>query len=156
VTHQGGRKRKPDHLKIVSGTAQPSRMNAAAPVAPTSLPEPPVWLTSRGVEIFHALVAILDEMGIASSADTAIITLCASRLEEVEITTALVEDNGRTFQTVNESGSIMFRSRPEVAQRNEAMRHSQSLLSELGLTPAARSKVSAMTKPEGNPFKNLG
>lgn len=156
MAHQGGRKRKPDHLKIVSGTAQPCRINADAPVPPTTLPVPPGWLTVRGAEIFHALVAILDEMGIASSADTQIITLCASRIEEIEITTALVEDSGRTYETVSESGCSMFRSRPEVSQRNEAMRHAQSLLSELGLTPSARSKVSAMKKPEGNPFKNLG
>jgi P27 family predicted phage terminase small subunit len=120
------------------------------------LPVPPGWLTVRGAEIFHGLVAILDEMGIASSADAHIISHCASRIEEVEITTALVEDNGRTFETTSESGSTMYRSRPEVAQRNEALRHAQSLLSELGLTPSARSKVSAMTKPEGNPFKQLG
>ena len=109
----------------------------------------------RHADLAASAVAILDEMGIASSADTQIITLCASRIEEIEITTALVEDNGRTYETVSDTGS-MFRSRPEVAQRNEAMRHAQSLLSELGLTPAARSKVSATTKPEGNPFKNLG
>ena len=130
-------------------------MNAAAPIAPPSLPVPPGWLTVRGAEIFLNLVNILDEMGIASSADTQVITLCASRIEEIEITTALVEDNGRTYETVSDTGS-MFRSRPEVAQRNEAMRHAQSLLSELGLTPAARSKVSATTKPEGNPFTKLG
>lgn len=150
-----GRKRKPDHLKIVSGTAQPCRMNPDAPVAPKDLPVAPDWLTTRGAEIFDELVAILDEMGLASSADTAVITLCASRIEEVEITTALVEDNGRTYTTETESGGLMHRSRPEVGQRNEAMRHAQSLLSELGLTPAARSKVSASKKPEGNPFKNL-
>ena len=150
-----GRKRKPEHLKVVAGTDRPDRANSAAPVPPTTLPVAPGWLTVRGAEIFMNLVAILDEMGIASSADTQIITLCASRIEEIEITTALVEDNGRTYETVSDTGS-MFRSRPEVAQRNEAMRHAQSLLSELGLTPAARSKVSAMTRPEGNPFKNLG
>lgn len=151
-----GRKRKPDHLKVIAGTDQACRMNPEAPVAPTTLPIAPEWLTKRAAELFDGLVAILDEMGIASSADMQVIALCASRLEEVEITTALVEDNGRTFETVNESGSTMYRSRPEVAQRNEAMRHAQSLLSELGLTPAARSKVSAGKKPEENPFKQLG
>lgn len=151
-----GRKQKPDHLKVVSGTDQPCRMNPNAPTAPQSLPIAPGWLTVRGAEIFCNLVALLDEMGIASSADTQIITLCASRIEEVEITTALVEDNGRTYETTSESGQTMARSRPEVAQRNEAMRHSQSLLSELGLTPAARSKVSVTPKAEGNPFKIFG
>jgi P27 family predicted phage terminase small subunit len=151
-----GRKRKPDHLKVVSGTDQRCRMNDAAPTAPTGLPVAPEMLTKRGAEIFDGLVAILDEMGIASLADAAVITLCASRLEEVEITTALVEDNGRTYQTVSENGSIMYRSRPEVQQRSDAMKHSQSLLSDLGLTPAARSRVSVSKKPEGNPFKALG
>ncbi|MES2030856.1 MAG: phage terminase small subunit P27 family [Pseudomonadota bacterium] len=140
---------------MVAGTAQPCRTNDAAPVAPERLPVAPGWLTVRGAEIFDQLVALLDEMGIASCADTQVVTLCASRIEEVEITTALIEDNGRTYETVSDTGS-MFRSRPEVAQRNEAMRHTQSLLSELGLTPAARSKVSVNAKPEGNPFKNLG
>lgn len=151
-----GRKRKPDHLKVIAGTDQACRMNPDAPAAPEAMPMAPGWLTKRGAEIFDGLVALLDEMGIASSADTQVITLCASRIEEIEITTALVEDNGRTYETTTESGDTMYRSRPEVAQRNEAMRHAQSLLSELGLTPAARSKVSITKKPEGNPFKNLG
>src|SRR5437899_840169 len=117
-------------------------MNPDAPVSPTALPIAPRWLTKRGVEIFDNIVALLDEMGLASSADTQIITLCASRIEEIEITTVMVEDSGRIYETTNDSGQTMVRSRPEVAQRSEAMRHAQSLLSELGLTPAARSKVS--------------
>lgn len=151
-----GRKRKPDHLKVVSGTDQRCRMHPDAPTAPTGLPVAPEMLTKRGAEIFDGLVAILDEMGIASTADTSVVMLCASRLEEVEITTALVEDNGRTYETISESGSVMHRSRPEVQQRNEAMKHAQSLLSDLGLTPAARSRVSVSKKPEGNPFQALG
>lgn len=131
-------------------------MNPNAPSAPLALPQAPGWLTKRGAEIFDGLVALLDEMGLASSADTQVITLCASRIEEIEITTAMVEDNGRVYETTNDSGQTMARSRPEVAQRSDAMRHAQSLLSELGLTPAARSKVSVTKKPEGNPFKNLG
>jgi P27 family predicted phage terminase small subunit len=130
-------------------------MNPNAPASPEALPIAPGWLTVRGAEIFQGLVALLDEMGIASSADTQVITLCASRLEEVEITTSLVEDNGRTYETTTDAGT-MVRSRPEVAQRSEAMRHAQSLLSELGLTPTARSKVSVTKKLEGNPFKALG
>lgn len=151
-----GRKRKPDHLKVVAGTDQRCRVNDAAPAAPKSLPQPSDWLSTRATEIFHGLVATLDEMGIASSADTAVIAMAASRLEEVEITTALVEDNGRTYTTVNESGAEMVRARPEVAQRSDAMKHAQSLLGEMGLTPAARSKVSVTKRNEENPFKALG
>ena len=44
---------------------------------------------------------------------------------------------------------------PEVGMRSEAMRHAQSLLSEFGLTPSARSKVSAGKPQEVNPFAAL-
>jgi phage terminase small subunit len=39
--------------------------------------------------------------------------------------------------------------------RSEAMRHAQSLLSEFGLTPSARSKVSVGQSTEDNPFAAL-
>ena len=157
-----GRKRKPDHLKIVSGTAQPCRMNDAAPKPAADLPDPPEWLSTRGAELFLQLVAIVDSMGIASSADAAMLAMAASRLEEVEITTAIIEDGGRFFTSqmeLDEEGRVIsqqIKAHPAVAQRSEAMRHAQSLLAEFGLSPATRSKVSVNTKPEENPFKALG
>ena len=60
-----GRKRIPDHLKIVAGTAQPCRMNADAPVAASDLPVPPDRLSARAAEIFAGLVSVIEEMGIA-------------------------------------------------------------------------------------------
>ncbi len=151
-----GRKRKPDHLKVVAGTDRPDRMNPNAPVASTELPEPPRWLSARAAEIFRGLVATIDGMGIASADDTTMLALAASRYEEVEICTAVIEDVGRVYKSVNSQGAEMWRSRPEVAQRSEAMRHAQSLLAEFGLSPAARSRVSATPKPEQNPFRALG
>lgn len=65
--------------------------------------------------------------------------LLASRLAEIERLTAIIEDGGHTYPT----GTGIVRARPEVGKRSEAMRHAQSFLSEYGLTPAARSKVSA-------------
>jgi P27 family predicted phage terminase small subunit len=70
--------------------------------------------------------------------------------------TAFIEDNGRTYERRDETGAlIMARARPEVGMRSEAMRHAQSLLSEFGLTPSARSKVSAAQLTEDNPFAAL-
>lgn len=156
-----GRKRVPDHLKIVSGTAQPCRMNPDAPVAASGLPVPPEWLSARAAEIFAGLVSVLDEMGIASASDTAALAMAASRLEEVEICTAIVEDGGRTFLSsieYDDQGRVVkqqIRGHPAVAQRSEAMRHAQSLLVDFGLTPAARAKVSVNRMPEANPFRAL-
>lgn len=157
-----GRKSKPDHLKLVSGTLRPDRVNAAAPKPSEDLPASPDWLSGRAATIFDDLVSIIGPMGIGSSTDTAMLAILASRLEEVEICTAIIEDGGRTFVSnvsYDDEGrmeSQQIKGHPVVAQRSEAMRHAQSLLAEFGLSPAARSKVSANRKDEENPFKALG
>lgn len=150
-----GRKRKPDALKQLAGTAQKCRMNPAAPTQTAGLPAPPEWLSARASEIFYQLVAVIDGMRIASADDVAMLAMLSSRLEEVELCTGIVEDLGRTYVTVNQAGAEMHRARPEVAMRNEALRHAQSLLTEFGLSPAARSKVSVNKAPQDNPFAAL-
>ncbi|MCL4068347.1 phage terminase small subunit P27 family [Pseudomonas sp. GX19020] len=146
-----GRKKTPDHLKLVKGTAQKCRMNPEAPAANVGTATAPAWLSERAAELFDQISATLLGMGIASPDDQHVLSLVASRIEEVEILTAVIEDAGRTYQT--EAG--LWKARPEVAMRNEAMRHAQSLLAEFGLTPAARSKVSAGKPAEKNPFGAL-
>lgn len=152
----GGRKRKPDHLKVLSGTDQKCRMNEDAPAANPGMANPPAWLDTRAAEHFSRLSAILHGMGIASPDDVDMLAALSSRLEEIEILTAVIEDAGRTYEQRDERGQVkMIRARPEVAMRNEALRHAQSLLAEFGLSPAARAKVKAGGKGEENPFDAL-
>lgn len=153
-----GRKAIPDKLKLVTGTARPHRVNQDAPPANPGIAVAPEWLSVRAAELFAQLSATLLGMGIASPDDQSALALLASRLEEVELMTAVIEDAGRIYEQRDpETNDLrMIRARPEVAMRNEAMRHAQSLLSEFGLTPSARSKVSAGKAPEENPFKAFG
>jgi P27 family predicted phage terminase small subunit len=143
-----GSKRIPDHLKAVTGTARAGRMNPDAPIAPLGVVVAPGWLSDRASELFSQLSAVLEELGLASPVDQYALSLLASRIEEVEHLTSVVEDAGRTYQT--DAG--MWRARPEVAMRNEAMRHAQSLLGEFGLSPGTRAKVAVNSRPEDNPF----
>lgn len=91
-------------------------------------------------------------MGIASADHTDMLSLAATRYDEVLECTAVLEDLGRVYTTVMISGSVQFKARPEVAMRNDAMRHLQSLLAEFGLSPASVSKVSAPPGERENPF----
>ena len=116
-----GRKPTSDHLKLVKGTLRKERINHDAPVADIDSPRPPAWLSRRGVES---------------------LALAAMRMAEIEECTALIEEHGRVMI---EEGRPP-RANPAVAQRNEAMRHLQSLLAEFGLTPSARSKITAPKK----------
>jgi P27 family predicted phage terminase small subunit len=156
-----GRKPKPDHLKVITGTAQPCRMNPSAPEGVKARPAAPEWLSERSAEIFDGVVELLEEMGLASGSDVVMLSMLASRIEEIEVCTAIIEDGGRTYvskaeTTTSKDGEVvikqMHRARPEVAMRNEALRHVQSLLSEFGLSPAARSRVSAAGKKEADEF----
>ena len=151
-----GRKRTPDHLKIVAGTAQKCRMSPGQPEANPGISDPPSWLSEVAAAHYRRVDAILHGMGIASPDNADALALLASRLEEIEVCTAVIEDGGRVYEQLDEDGNVkMVRARPEVAMRNEAMRHAQSLLAEFGLSPAARAKVSAGKAAKENPFAAL-
>ena len=92
----------------------------------------------------------------ASATDTEVVAMAAQRMAEIEELSAVLAKEGLTYETETASGSMMVRAHPAVGQRNEAMRHLQSLLSELGLTPAARSRVTAAkSTKQDNPFADL-
>jgi len=152
-----GRKRIPDHLKLVTGTARPDRMNPDAPEPSEELPRAPGDLPLRAVEIFGQLTATLDGMGLASKSDTQGLSLLAYRLYQVEQCRAVIDREGMTYVSETVQGGLMVRARPEVAILDAAARHANGLLSEFGLTPASRSKVSAKKKQQGkaNPFGAL-
>lgn len=95
-------------------------MNPAAPVAATDFPVQPEWLSTRAAEIFLGLVSVIEDMGIASVSDTAALALVASRLEDVEICTAVIEDGGRTFVSSSEYVKQQIKGNPAVAKRSEA------------------------------------
>lgn len=150
-----GRKPTPKHLRMIGGEKRPSQINYDEPVAKSGTAVAPEWLSERATAIFDDISATLHGMGIASPDDRHALAMLASRLEEIELMTAVIEDGGRTYTSESESGAKMIRARPEVGMRNEAMRHAQSLLAEFGLTPSARSKVSVGKPKESNPFGAL-
>lgn len=139
-----GRKKLPDNVKKMRGTFQPCRSNPDAPVPLAGLPSAPAHLNEEERHQFETLVIRLDQINVASETDTEVITLAAKRLAEVIALSAILEDEGRVIESYNpKTEQTMTRSHPAVGQLNESLRHLHSLLAEMGLTPAARSKVTA-------------
>lgn len=147
-----GRPRKPTHLKVIAGTMRKHRENPAEPVATGDWPETPAWLSKGAAAIFEQTCAVMAKLGTLSSEFSDAIADYASAVDEVITSTAIIEDLGATYQTTTASGDVMFRRRPEVAMRSDAMKRAQSLRAELGLGPVSISKVSAKKQPEQNPF----
>lgn len=143
-----GRKRKPDALKELEGTARPDRMNPAAPEASTADPEETPLLTGRALWWFGVMKERVAEIRVASRTSSEALALAAMRLAEIEALTKDIETEGASYEAFTAQGGRMIRAHPAVSQRSEAMRHLQSLLSDFGLTPASLSKVNVNTQKE--------
>jgi P27 family predicted phage terminase small subunit len=146
--------RKPTHLKSVQGTERKDRANPSEPIASNVLPTAPDYLSPRAVEKFMQLCRILEGMGIASRDDNDALSILAGLIIEIEEDSILLESVGAFYVPSKESGII--RAHPAVARLSTNRQRAQALLGEFGLTPAARSKVSAGKPVELNPFAALG
>lgn len=151
-----GRKPTPRAIKVARGNPGKRLLNDSEPTPSSAEPEPPIWLPENAVEHFRTLAARLAELRILTRSHTEAMAIAALRMAEIAELSADVTQHGRTYQTTTQTGAVMHRTRPEVAQLSEAQRHLQSLLSEFGLTPSASTKVKAAKPPaRTNPFLGL-
>jgi P27 family predicted phage terminase small subunit len=150
-----GRKPKPTALKLVTGNPGKRTINKNEPKAASTTPRPPRWLNGKAKAKFNLLVKRIDSMGFASASHTEALALTAWRLEQVETCAKILNEHGLTFRTINQSGAVVIKPRPEVAMQNEAARHAQSLLAEFGLTPSSATRIQVPGKPKGNAFNQI-
>jgi len=125
-------------MKVIEGTDRPDRTNGAMPDFVAGRPVAPKGLPKNVAARFDALVEKLEAMRVLTEQDGEIVLRLARRLVEIERCEAYLDKHGDTYTL--DSGQI--RTRPEVTIRNEAERAARSLLSECGLGPASRAKVS--------------
>jgi P27 family predicted phage terminase small subunit len=89
-------------------------------------------------------------MGVLADGDLiALGLLCETLAEWIEARDTVARD-GATYEATTEAGAVMYRAHPAVAQRSDAARRVQSLLSEFGLTPSARAKVRGLPDLPGD------
>ena len=140
-----GRKIIPIELKKLRGTYRKDR-DRKPPPSSKGKPIAPAWLNTRAKRKFGIVVRRLDDLSMASSSYTEAIALLASRLEEVE----------RYSKMLDEEGALLDeKPHPVIKLREMAMNHSHKLLVEFGLTASAIQKVGAKMKekPKKNPFE---
>ncbi|MGY2133642.1 phage terminase small subunit P27 family [Hymenobacter sp. HD11105] len=151
----GGRPRKPTSLKKLAGTDQPCRTNEQEPVPDVALPLPPAWLSPAAKEYWGEIGAVLLSMKLVTAAEGPALMLLTDALAEWVGARKVVLKSGRTYKAMTEHGFIM-RPRPEVAIASDAWKRAMRMLVEFGLTPASRSKVSAIGEKEGkDPFAQM-
>lgn len=143
------RLRKPDHLKVIQGTARADRANEAAPKPQSGVPQPPSELTDEGLAAWDALVEVLEPMGVLTVADGFALARGAEVYGEILRYQRAIKDAGSpTYDATGGSGATLIRAHPAVAMLADADRRFRAWLGEFGLTPASRSKVNVNGEDE--------
>ena len=157
-----GRPRKAPELKALAGTTRKDR-EVAVGSGPSEAPMiAPLHLSDLAQLHFASIARILQEQNRASAHYAEHVALLAQRLEQIQRYQAVLETEGDTF--VSESAkkvgerlvvTRLIRARPEAAMLSDAMRHAQSLLSELMLNPAAALRIASGHKLEPGAFDDF-
>lgn len=126
---------------------QPSRTNPLEPVPEVALGYPPVWLSATAKEYWAEIGGLLLQMKLVSYGDSAALMLLVDVLAEWCAVRKILIKKGRTYKSTTEFGFVL-KARPEVALESDLWRRAHRMLVEFGLTPASRSKVSALGAAE--------
>lgn len=149
-----GRKAKPLAIAQLTGS-RTIKEKSQQPTVSAMEARPLEFMTDREKYWFGEYTHMLHTIGLNSETHQAVISLAAIRTSEVENLSSIIEAEGYSYQTEDKLGNIIHRTRPETQQRNEALRHLHSLLSEMGLSPSAINRIKAHTPVESDPFADL-
>jgi P27 family predicted phage terminase small subunit len=153
VPGRSGRKKKPTHLKLVTGTARKSRLNPMEPMPDLARPLPPEELMDEAKVEWGRVVDELYLLGILTRVDRAVLAAyCQAygRWVRAERTLAQMAaaDNQSRGVLITANGNVI--QNPIIGIANKAMADCVRYAAELGMTPSARSRVEA--RPPG-PFE---
>ena len=126
-------------MKAIAGTARKDRTNKNEPARTGKLPKKPKNLGPIASEAWDDVVEILTDMRVLDKADGQTVELlCRARADWMEARAAIERDG--PYYT---AAGGMMRPHPMLGARSDASKRMLTLLAELGMTPASRSKVSA-------------
>lgn len=136
------RPRKPSHLHVVEATARVDRHDfTGEPTPPPGVPRMPAHLSKHAKDAWRRLAPLLSGMGVLTLADAiALERLCECYSEIRTLQAAIDAYGGPFYETKSESGT-MHRPRPELAALQNADGRLKGYMSEMGLTPSARTRV---------------
>lgn len=138
-----GRKPKPVNVLKLQGTYRPHRHDKSKEQGSDidTCMIPPEHLSERAREIFNGLYQKLLDINGANTNYTDMLGLAAVTLEEVELLTKSIDKNGCSYMIVNAAGEELLKANPEVKLRADAIRRSQQLLNEFGLSGSSSMKL---------------
>lgn len=139
-----GRKPVPSHLKVLRGTDQPCRMNPDEPKPEPSEMTAPPGLSPAALKEWDRVKKVLAESGIVSVLDT---NALAAYCEMYAIWASAIKHLQREGMVVSSKRGEPMRN-PYLKIANDAHDRMVKMLTEFGMTPSSRTRVSATKKQE--------
>jgi P27 family predicted phage terminase small subunit len=142
-----GTKPKPTHLKLIEGNRGKRPLNRKEPKTIPALPAPPPHLTADALEEWNRVADWLHRVGLLSEVDRAALAAYAQaygRWVQAERAIAKMAEKDQL------TGGLMIKTsngnaiqNPLVGTANKAAADMMRYAAEFGMTPSARSRISA-------------
>jgi P27 family predicted phage terminase small subunit len=147
------RRPKPTSLRQLQGNAGKRPFNLLEPKLETGAPKMPKWLKGAARKEWRSIVDELTRMGVLARVEHATLTGYCVAWDHVQKAQAEIERNGLTIviEALDKDGVahiVSCRKNPAVTVLDASLKQLRAFASELGLSPASRSKVAAIPKPE--------
>lgn len=146
-----GRKPLPTHLKIIKGNPGKRPLNKNEPQFTREIPECPDHLDAVAREEWERITQELYRLNLLTTVDrAALAAYCQawSRWTEAELN---LRKTGMVVKT--KDGYPLLN--PYLSVINKTLLQMRAFLTEFGLTPASRSRISVPTKQTTNPYAAL-
>ena len=134
-------RKTPDRVKRLQGTSRKDRRRNP-PRPPSTVPRARPGLPKAvRIERTRLLAALSATPGLLTMADDVILELTAEALAEYHQAVRVLLEQGASYECKTQAGAVMRRARPEQTIADAAWRRAVAGLRELGLSPAARTRI---------------
>jgi len=126
-------------------------------VAAGVVPEMAIDMPERGVEAWNYYAPMLAHGGILMASDEmALDMLCRAWADYMELD-EFVAENGTAYEIQDQTGNVVWKPYPHVAQREAAQARCFKMMKEFGMTPSARTSFPPRTpEKSANPDEQPG
>ena len=135
-----GTKPKPTNIRPFTGNKRPGSSAVGPQEPPVVAPDPPSYLTRAEKKTFRETAKILAEMRVMTEADVAALAMYCEQFHVMREAMDTVKAEGQT-QKSERTGFIC--QHPGLGTANKALDRCLRILTEFGLTPSARSRLTS-------------
>lgn len=157
----------PTAIRKLRGNPGKRALNKAEPVPPPGPTDAPAWLDGKALAMWERISPILRQMRVLDTSDTDALALLCDAYADYLAARDFVKKHGRTYTVSIQKGEeldaesglmtpvweLRYRVRPEVIIKQEAWKRIRAMMQEFGMTPSARSRVTAKAAVDEDPVE---